>query len=151
MNPQQALAFVEQHGIVLESARRGDLPSLAEAIAGHALRGNWWAHPRSQEIFAATRALRAAPEVLTCRLVDGRISFVHERLWPALARLADRFAHARLARLHERHAAGGRHRVEETPFPQWLPVRVATEAGRLDEAQAGAILAAWLPVLTGQR
>ena len=151
MTTAQALAFVEQHGIVLESARRGDLPSLAETIAGHALRGSWWAHPRSREIFAATRALRASPAVLTCRLVDGRISFVHERLWPALARLADRFAHERLARLHERHAASGRHRVEETPFPQWLPVHVAAEAGRLDETQAGAILAPWLPALTGKR
>ena len=151
MTPEQALAFVAQHGIVLEAARRSDLPSLAEAIAGKALRGNWWAHPRSREIFTLTRALRAAPEILTCRLVDGRISFVHERLWPALARLADCFAHERLARLHERHTARGTHRVEETPFPQWLPVHVAAAAGRLDETEARAILAQWLPTLTGQR
>jgi hypothetical protein len=150
MTAAQALAFVEQHGIVLEAARHGDLPSLAEAIAGEPLRGSWWAHPRNREIFTLTRAVRAATEVLTCRLVDGRISFVHERLWPALACVADRFAHARLARLREVHTARGTHHVEETPFPQWLPVHVAAAAGRLGEAEACAILAQWLPALTSQ-
>ena len=148
MTATQALAFVEQHGIVLEAARRGDLPSLAEAVAGEPLRGSWWAHPRCREIFAITRAVRAATTVLTCRLVDGRISFVHERLWPALARLADLFPHERLARLQETHTARGAHRVEETPFPQWLSLHVAAEAGHLDETQARAILAPWMPVLT---
>lgn len=148
MNAAQALAFVEQHGIVLEAARRGAAPSLADAVAAEPLRGNWWSHPRRGEIFAVTRAVRAASSVLTCRLVDGRISFVHERLWPALARLADLFPHERLARLQETHTARGTHRVVETPFPQWLPLHVAAAAGRLDEAQARALLAPWLAVLT---
>lgn len=145
MNAIQALAFVERHGIVLESARHATLPSIAQAIAGKPLRGSWWAHPQGREIFAATRALRGSAAVLTCRIVDGRISFVHERLWPALARVADRFAPDRIARLQEVHTTRGRHRVDEVAFPLWLPVHVAAEAGRLDVAEAEALLAPLLP------
>lgn len=146
MNAIQALAFVERHGIVLESARHATLPSIAQAIGGKPIRGSWWAHPQGREIFAATRVLRGSPQVLTCRIVDGRISFVHERLWPALARLAERFPPERIARLQEVHTTRGRHRVDEVAFPLWLPVHVAAEAGRLDVAEAEVLLASLLPV-----
>src|SRR5690606_5333995 len=141
MNAIQALAFVERHGIVLESARHATLPSLAQAIAGKPLRGSWWGHPHGREIFAATRALRGSAQILTCRIVDGRTTYVHERLWPALARMAERFAPARIARLQEVHTTRGRHRVEEIAFPLWLPVHAAAEAGTLDVAEAQARLA----------
>ncbi len=136
MTAAEALAFIERHGIVLESGRHDGIPSLAEAIAGAPIRGNWWAHPQGRIIFAVTRAVRAAPEVLVCRLVDGKISFVHQRLWPALVRIADRLAPMRLARLHERHTERGAHRVEETPFPDWLDTRTIAAARRWDAAAA---------------
>ena len=145
MNAIQALAFVERHGIVLESARHATLPSIAQAIAGKPVRGSWWGHPQGREIFAVTRALRGSPQILTCRIVDSHISFVHERLWPALARLADHFAPERIARLQDVHTMRGRHRVDEVAFPLWLPVHVAAEAGRLDVAEAEAQLAVLLP------
>jgi hypothetical protein len=70
MTPRQALAFVRKHGVVLEAAR-GPVPSLAEEIAGEPMRGSWWSHPRSQEIFTVTRALRDSGDVLGCRAVEG--------------------------------------------------------------------------------
>lgn len=141
MNAIQALAFVERHGIVLESARHATIPSIAQAIAGGPIRASWWAHARGREIFAITRALRGTAQVLTCRIVEGRISFVHERLWAALARLAARFPPSRIARLQEVHTSRGRHRAEEVAFPLWLPLHVAAEAGRLEESEAEAQLA----------
>jgi hypothetical protein len=133
---------------VLEAARRGAIPSLADAIAGETLGGNWWAHPQGKCIFAVTRAVREAADVLVCRVVDGKISFVHARLWPALVRLADRFARERLARLHEVHGDDGRHRIEEIPFPDWLDAATLAAGRRLDEAAACAALAG-LPEVSG--
>ena len=57
------LAFVAEHGVVLESAR-GAVPSLAEAIAGEPIRGSWWGHPRGNAIHDATCAVRDSPDVL---------------------------------------------------------------------------------------
>jgi len=144
LTPEQALAFVRRHGIVSESVRRGAIPSLVDAIAGEAVRGNWWSHARSRDIFSLTRGVRDAPEVLVCRLVDGKISFVHERLWPALARLAQQFPPDRLARVRETHTSSGKHALGQTPFPDWLPKSVIAAARKLSEKDARAALHAVL-------
>ena len=127
----------------MESARAA-APSLAEAIAGGPIRGSWWAHAQGRKIFAITRSVRASDQVLVCRLVDGKITFVHRRLWPALVRLADRVPVARLARLREVHTESGRHRVESTPFPDWVPREVRAAGEELSEEAALAQLARWV-------
>ena len=135
MTADEALEFVTTHGVVLESAS-GPVPSLAATIVGGAIRGSWWGHPRSHEIFALTRAVRMAPSVLVCRLVRGKVTFVHRRLWSAVVRVADRFPADRLVRIAEMHAATGRHQVEETPFPEWVPPLVLADAPSLSEEEA---------------
>jgi hypothetical protein len=141
MTPAQALAFIKRHGVVCEAVRRGAIASLADAVAGEPLKGSWWSHPQGKAIFALTRAVRDSPQVLVCRLVDGKITFVHERLWPALVRMADRFPTKRLARVAEVHSASGKHVLEEVPFPDWVPPKSAAAAKRLSERQALADLA----------
>jgi hypothetical protein len=150
VTPAQALAFVERHGIVLESARRGAIPSLADAVAGEAVHRSWWSHPRSRAIFAATRAVRDAPAVLVCRLVDGKVGFVHARLWPALVRLADRFPAARLARLREVHTQRGTHRLVEVAFPDWVDAGALAAGRRLGEDAACAALDAVIALMDEQ-
>ena len=147
MTAAQALRFVERHGIVLESARHASVPSLAEAVAGEPIKGSWWSHPKGRAIFAATRAVRESPQVLVCRVIDGKISFAHERVWPALVRLGDRIARVRLARVREVHTERGAHRVETVPFPRWVPAQTAAAARKLSEAEAHAVLAGSLPEL----
>jgi hypothetical protein len=145
MNASEALAFVERHGIVLESARHPTIPSLAEAIAGGPLRGGWWSHPKGRTIFAATRAVRDSADVLVCRLIEGKITFVHSRLWPALVRFADRFPAAALERVREVHSKSGAHRLESLAFPQWVPTETTIKAKSLDAAHARAALETLLP------
>ena len=135
MSPRQAVAFVRKHGVVLEAAT-GPVPTLAQAIAGAAIRGSWWVHPRSREIFQLTRAVRNFDDILVCRLVDGKITYVHSRLWPSLIRAAKHFPPRRLARVSEVHTAAGRHVTKEVAFPGWVPDEVCAKASKLSEAQA---------------
>src|SRR6267142_785538 len=135
MTSRQALAFIRKQGVVLESAR-GPAPSLAEAIAGEPIRGSWWSHPKSQEIFAVTRAVRDSEDVLVCRLVKGKVTFVHRRLWPALSRAAGRLPAAHLSQIREIHTSSGRHVTKEVPFPDWISPSVRAEARRLSEEEA---------------
>src|SRR5436309_1090534 len=100
MTPKQAVAFVAAHGVVLESAR-GPVPSLAEAVAGEPIRGSYWAHPKANDIFLCSRAIRKSADVLVCRLVGGKVTYLHRRMWPALVRLAGRFEADRLAAILE--------------------------------------------------
>jgi hypothetical protein len=143
MTTRQALAFIRQHGVVLEAAR-GRVPSLAEAIAGEPVRGSWWSHPKSQEIFAVTRAIRDSDDVLVCRLIKGKVTFVHRRLWPALVRAANHLPSDRLSQLREVHTSSGHHVTKEVPFPRWVPSSVRTAARSLSEESALAELGAWI-------
>ncbi|MBI3839133.1 MAG: hypothetical protein HY288_14530 [Planctomycetia bacterium] len=139
MTPKQAIAFVKANGVVLESGR-GPVPSLAEAIAGAPIRGSWWAHPKANTIFLCSRAIRESADVLVCRLVGGKVTYVHRRLWPALVRLAGRFDADRLAVIHEVHTPSGRHAVNVTTFVEWVPEEVAQAAARLKDEDATSLL-----------
>lgn len=140
---EEALVFVREHGVVLAAAK-GTAPRLTEAIAGEAINGSWWAHPHSHRIHAILEAVTASEQVLVCRLVNGRITLVHRRLWPSLVRLAARFAPEQLARVREEHTPSGRHASREIPFPQWVPADVAERAGTISEQTAIADFGDWM-------
>jgi hypothetical protein len=148
MNVQDAIDFVQAHGVVLESAR-GPVPSLVEAIAGAPVTGSWWSHPQATQIFQVTRAVRASERVLVCRLVAGKITYVHQRLWPSIVRVQRHFPFESLARICEQHSDSGKHVVVESPFPEWIPVDVALEARHLPEDAAYAQLQACIPGVFG--
>ncbi len=139
MTPRQALIFVEKRGIVLESAR-GPVPSLAETIAGEPIPGSWWGHPKGDAIFACSRAIRRSKDVLTCRLINGKVTYVHRRLWPALVRLSGELKADRLAPISEIHTAAGKHRTETAAFSKWVPADVIASAAKLSPDQAIALL-----------
>ncbi len=143
VTPKQALAFVERHGVVLEGAR-GPVPSLAEAIAGGSIRGSWWGHPKGNEIFNVTRAVRDSGDILTCRLILQKITFVHRRLWPAVVRMASHLGRAKLAAIRERHTRGGAHEIVTTPYPQWVPKKTHSAADSLTEEDALSQLGDWV-------
>jgi len=135
MNAKQAVAWVKKSGIAVESAR-ASVPSLAQVVAGELLKGSWWAHPKGNEIFRLSRTIRRSPDVLVCRLVDGKITYIHRRLWPALVRSAGRFSKHRLAAVKEVHTSAGKHKLLVTPFPKWVPNEVLRGAHKLTEKQA---------------
>jgi hypothetical protein len=139
MDAQAALAFVREHGVVLVSAK-GAAPTLADAIAGEPIKGSWWGHPQGKRIFALLEQVSADPDVLVCRLVDGKLTLVHSRLWPALAAAAPALPPARLCRVMQEHTASGRHVNIETPFPDWLPASAARQAATMTPAAALAAL-----------
>jgi len=141
---RQALAFVRKHGLVLASAN-GSAPRLTEAIVGEPIQGSWWAHPEGRRIFSILTAVSESRDVLVCRLLDGKITLVHRRLWPALVRLSKRFTPAQLAQVREEHTPSGRHVSREIAFPRWVPVEVAKQAKSIDEQEALAAFGPSLP------
>jgi hypothetical protein len=154
MSPKQAIAFVEQHGVVLQAAR-GPLPSLAEVVAGERIRGSWWGHPKGKEIFRAAEAVCDSPDVLVCKLVQGKVTYVHRRLWPALVKLASRFRRDQLAKVWSEHTPSGAHRSRRQGFPGWVPTQVLREAEHLSVSDAEALLSPLLalggkPVIPGR-
>ena len=137
------MAVLVEHGMFLQSAR-GPVPNVADLVAGESIRGSWWGHPAGHEIFATLEALTASPDVVGTRLVNGKVTFIHRRMWPALVRVAARLDPARLAARHDEHTSSGAHRAHEVAFPDWVPDDVRRAADDLTEEQALAALPPWL-------
>ena len=78
----QVFATLLQRGLLLESDPK--LPSVSGLITGEPLRGSWWSHPQAQTIFQINERLADHEDVLITKLVSGKITFVHRRLWAEL-------------------------------------------------------------------
>jgi hypothetical protein len=143
VSPRQAIAFVKRHGVVLQAAR-GPVPSLAEAIAGGPIRGSWWGHAKGRIIFRAAETVCESPDVLVCKLIDDKVTYVHRRLWPALFKIAPRFRKEQLAKVWDEHTERGAHESRQVAFPEWVPSEVMKEAEALSIAEAEQALSALL-------
>ena len=137
--------FVEQHGVVLASAK-GRVPSVAEAIVGEPIVGSWWSHPKGQQIFDALSTIDDDADIRCFKLVDHKITFVHRRLWPALAKLAQAgvLAADRVASIQQEHMPTGEHRNITMPFPDWVPDDALATAESLSVDEAKSQLGAWV-------
>ena len=147
MSAADALVFIEAHGVVLV-AGKGPVPRLVEVIVGEPIKGSWWGHPASHRIFAVLQAVEESGELLVCRLVEGKVTLVHRRLWPALARLERRFTRQQLAQIHQEHTASGKHANRVVEFPAWVPESVLAASRRMSDEEAEQILA---PALAARR
>ena len=78
--PHGLSGLVKEAGVISERA-------LIDVIAGEPVRGSWWGHPAGHAIFRALEALREDEDVFLCKLLEGKQTYVHRRLWPALLRL----------------------------------------------------------------
>jgi hypothetical protein len=139
------LAFVAKHRVVLASAR-GPVPSVAEAVAGEPIVGSWWAHRKGKAIFAALAELDDCNDIRSFKLVDDKITLVHRRAWPAIARLAEVgvLAAERVASLQQEHMPTGEHRNIVTPLAEWLDDASAQAAARMTAEAARKLLGAWV-------
>ncbi len=142
MTIDQAKSFVQKHGVVLASGK-GPVPRLAEAVVSEPITGSWWSHPKAHEIFTVLQAVVESGDVLVCRLVEGKVTLVHRRLWFALVRVAERFPKNYVAQVREEHTASGRHVNREIPFPKWVPVEVRERAKLMSVEEALGALGPW--------
>lgn len=80
---QEVLGELKRHGVLLQTDAR--LPNVCALVAGAPVRGSWWAHPKSHEIFRVSGALEDHPDVLVLKLISGKLTYVERALWPCVA------------------------------------------------------------------
>lgn len=64
------------------------LPSVVGIITGERLTTSWWSHPKAHEIFRCLERLADDSDVLVCRLIGGKVTYIDRRLWPAFFAVA---------------------------------------------------------------
>jgi hypothetical protein len=77
---------LERIGVLLRHDAR--LPSFTGAVVGGPFRGSWWAHPRTHEIYDLLQRFHRRSGALAVKLVDGKLTYVHPRLWSSLLGVA---------------------------------------------------------------
>jgi hypothetical protein len=80
------LAALERQGLLM--LQDPVLPSAVAILAGGPVRGSWWSHPAANEMFRVLEEAARHPDVTTCKLIGGKVTLVHRRLWPALLAVA---------------------------------------------------------------
>lgn len=76
--------LIARHGLIL--LHDAKLPSATACIAGAPIHGSWWGHPKGKLIFETLT--RMEDTVAWAKLVFGKETLVHRRLWPALIAVA---------------------------------------------------------------
>ncbi|MET0410214.1 MAG: hypothetical protein ABW217_02910 [Polyangiaceae bacterium] len=79
---EQVEAELERRGLLLLHDRA--LPSITTLVAGAPIAGSWWAHPKGNEIYQVVEELERGARAVALKLVNGKVTFVHRRLWPLL-------------------------------------------------------------------
>jgi len=83
------LARVEKEfvriGLLLQHDR--ELASVTTIVAGPPIRGSWWGHPLGHELFDLLNEFEKGEGALSGKWVNGKITYVHRRLWPAFLTL----------------------------------------------------------------
>jgi hypothetical protein len=83
----EALELVRRHQVVTMTSVEG-FRSLVAEIAGGPVRGSWWGHPKGSLMYELANGLHDSREVVAAKWIDGKVTFVHRSLWPALYRVA---------------------------------------------------------------
>ncbi len=73
---------LKRSGLLLLADRR--LPSITTFVVGKPIRGSWWGHHKGREIFQVVSQIADHPDVAVTKLISGKVTFVHRKLWPAL-------------------------------------------------------------------
>ena len=140
MDLAAVMAVIESDGVLLLSDPL--LPSLTGLVVGEPIRGSWWGHPRGNQIYHLLNEVADHPQVLMAKLVSSKVTFVHQRLWPAIVAIGqsratwqlDGLTPASTYLLHQVDESG---RLEWDDIPPFLPPdnRRAAESVRALESR----------------
>jgi len=71
---------LRRYGLLLESDPK--LPSVVSLVAGKPIAGSWWGHPSGGAIYREVRKLADRSDVVLLKLLNGKVTFVLDTLWP---------------------------------------------------------------------
>ncbi len=83
---RRTLSALEELGLLLEQDR--ELACVVTLVTGESPRTSWWSHPQGRLVFAVLARLAQHEDVLFTKLLAGKVTLVHRRLWPCLLAVA---------------------------------------------------------------
>jgi hypothetical protein len=78
----EVLAELTGRGLLLVHDKT--FPSLTGLTIADPIRGSWWAHPLSNDVYMVSQRLQHCGEVAMIKLVSGKETYLHRKWWPQL-------------------------------------------------------------------
>lgn len=79
---------LDRHGIL--PAHDATIPSVSNLVAGRPIRGSWWGDPAGRQIYLVLNTI--GDDVAWPKLLGGKVTLVHRRLWASLAAVGEQEA-----------------------------------------------------------
>ena len=79
---ERALRCLDDHAVLL--GHDGRHASVSSLVAGESVKGSWWSHALAHDIHWVYQELEHREDLLRCKLLSAKITFLKRRLWPAL-------------------------------------------------------------------
>lgn len=127
---KQLYDFVADKQVVAESAKVCALTAVGFMVRQE-YAGSWWSLPEASRLYNALQIIRDNPSVLVCRLLAGRVTYVHENSWEPLLALENCLPDGALDRVVEHHLKSGKHEVLMLRPAEWAPVGIRQRAAHL--------------------
>ena len=82
----KVVAKIAELGLLLLQDRT--LRNAVELLIDGPIRGSWWSHPEAHRVYATLEKVEASRDVMVTKLVGGKVTYVHRKLWPAVLAVA---------------------------------------------------------------
>jgi hypothetical protein len=139
-----ALTLLE-HQRLLPMTSVPPLKCLVDEIAGEHVKGSWWGHKAGKAIFNIASELEDHDDVLSAKLLVGKVTFVHRALWPSMLRVVtddawrkraakNKQAKLLLVHLRQEHSASGKHVTVVEEWEAWAKRMKVKPKGSFDDA-----------------
>jgi hypothetical protein len=87
-------AELDRLGLLLQ--HDAELASATTLLAGAAIAGSWWGHPLGKQLYEWLSEFEHGAGALSLKLVNGKVTYVAARLWPAVLALVAKGAAERV-------------------------------------------------------
>lgn len=81
-NFDRAMNILEESGLLLVMGL--EIPDVCRLVTARRIKGSWWGDPAGQEIFAVSEMLSDHADITVTKLISGKVTFVHRKLWQKL-------------------------------------------------------------------
>ena len=79
---EEVLDRISRAGLLLQQDKTRD--NIVRMLTGETLATSWWNHSQAIQIFSVLERVTKHPDITRCKLIRGKVTFVHRRLWPSL-------------------------------------------------------------------
>jgi len=79
---EDVLDYLGRLGVLLEADR--NFPSITGIMVREPIKGSWWSHPMANELYLLSQRLVQHSDTIFLKLLSGKTTYVHRRLWPEL-------------------------------------------------------------------